>query len=166
MKSLVKEMVNLWYIITLLGEPLYCSIGLTVSLLLYLMARFLGKRSDFIKRFFILAIPSLTVSLLTIFLIKTVCFIPRPCTPCIDVLNDCNPYCEDDSSFPSGHTATGFAIFTSLWFVRKSKKHLPLFFFPVAIALSRLALGVHTPVDVIVGGVIGFASAVVMDRLL
>jgi membrane-associated phospholipid phosphatase len=64
-------------------------------------------------------------------------------------------------SFPSGHAATSFAGATalSLLFPRGT----PFFFvLAAAIAYSRLYVGVHFPLDVVGGAVIGVATALLL----
>ncbi len=63
-------------------------------------------------------------------------------------------------SFPSGHTTDAFVIATamSLAFPQLSVV-LPFFVWAVLVAYSRMALGVHYPVDVLVGILIGLAAA-------
>lgn len=64
-------------------------------------------------------------------------------------------------SFPSGHTSTAFAFATSMsinypkWYVV-----VPCYAYACAVGYSRMYLGVHYPSDVLVGGVVGAASAI------
>ncbi len=61
-----------------------------------------------------------------------------------------------DFSFPSGHTAAGFAAVSALYF-GKSRLWLPALAAAVLIAFSRLYLYVHYPTDVLAGAVLGVA---------
>jgi len=64
-------------------------------------------------------------------------------------------------SFPSGHTATAFAgaMVLSVLVPRAA----PAFFvLAAAIAYSRLYVGVHFPLDVVGGAVIGLATALLL----
>ena len=61
-----------------------------------------------------------------------------------------------DFSFPSGHTAAGFAAVSALYF-GKSRLWLPALAAAVLIAFSRLYLYVHYPTDVLAGAVLGAA---------
>ena len=65
-------------------------------------------------------------------------------------------------SFPSGHTTDAFVIATALsiafprWYIMISS-----FIWATAIAYSRMGLGVHYPMDVLVGILIGSGSALI-----
>ncbi|NFP92715.1 phosphatase PAP2 family protein [Clostridium sporogenes] len=61
-------------------------------------------------------------------------------------------------SFPSGHTASSFAVATVIGRKIKNFK-LPIYILAFSIAFSRLYLYVHYPSDVLVGALIGIISA-------
>ncbi len=70
-------------------------------------------------------------------------------------------------SFPSGHTATAFALFFGLsLFVKNQWYKASLLLFATLIGFSRIYLGQHFPADVIAGSVIGiFTSIFLFSRL-
>lgn len=70
------------------------------------------------------------------------------------------------NSFPSGHTATGFLMFGLLTrTVRTFRWRLCLYAAAVLVGWSRVVCGVHWPVDVAVGAVIGSLSAYIGLRV-
>ena len=77
--------------------------------------------------------------------------IPRACAP------ETNIYCLDSYSFPSGHTAVAFTVFSGIFLILGRRKYLPILILPILVAASRMALGVHTFYDVIGGAVVGLA---------
>jgi len=68
-------------------------------------------------------------------------------------------------AFPSGHAATAFACATVLacWDRRLA---VPAFVLAAAIAWSRVYVGVHWPLDVLGGAVLGVLVATALLRLL
>ncbi len=62
-------------------------------------------------------------------------------------------------SFPSGHTASSFAVATVVGRKIEKFKFPPIYILAIAIAFSRLYLYVHYPSDVLVGALIGVISA-------
>jgi undecaprenyl-diphosphatase len=64
-------------------------------------------------------------------------------------------------SFPSGHTAVAFAAATVLTWL--APRAAPAFFaLALAIGYSRIYVGVHWPLDVVGGAVLGTATALLL----
>lgn len=70
-----------------------------------------------------------------------------------------NVYINTMNSFPSGHTATAFVVFSYLAFTLKPSFKPLVLIFPVLAGLSRIYLAQHFLVDVIAGSILGFTMA-------
>ncbi|MFH6604722.1 phosphatase PAP2 family protein [Maribacter algicola] len=72
-----------------------------------------------------------------------------------------------DFSFFSGHAASSFSITTLVFlFLRREIRWSWLFYiWPILFAMSRIYVGVHYPIDIIVGALVGIASAVFIHLL-
>lgn len=71
-----------------------------------------------------------------------------------------------DASFPSDHTAVSIAFVTALYLFGYKKVALIFLPFAFAMNISRIVVGVHWPLDVIVGTIIGFLSAIFVYKVV
>ncbi|MET0027271.1 MAG: phosphatase PAP2 family protein [Candidatus Thiodiazotropha sp.] len=148
---------GLWESLTILGDGL---VALTLLLPLY---RYRPK----------LVLSALLAGLIAAFwvhLFKGTLALPRPVLVLgQEQITQLGPVLKR-GSFPSGHTATLFALLGSLfpWLDRKARLRLFPLIFSIAglAALSRIAVGAHWPVDILFGAAIGWLSAMASGRLL
>ncbi len=146
----------MWEWITLLGMPELGLLLIPVLGLLYLA----GIRE--LKPYLKLYIPSILLFLLLVFFIKLLFPVPRPCIPCPG--EGCNPICPSDPSFPSGHSGTAWIIWLPPLMLERRKRWLWVSAVPVLVCISRVALGVHTWLDVTGGAVLALAILFVFWR--
>jgi undecaprenyl-diphosphatase len=92
-----------------------------------------------------LAITSSAGALITTVLLKGIVNRERP---------EHNDNSRWDSSFPSGHAASWFAL-AAVYGAKYPKYAIPLYSAGVLMGLSRIYLGQHYPSDVLTGAVIG-----------
>lgn len=94
---------------------------------------------------------------------------PRPQLTKINV----NPviYLADTASFPSEHTTLAFLLATLFWCIVKRRgysKKLGIAYLALAaiIAVSRIVAGVHWPIDVLAGIIVGITIGYLSNLLL
>ena len=74
---------------------------------------------------------------------------------------------SNNSSFPSGHTATAFAIATIMILFLKNKKwQMPILLAAALVGYSRIYLAQHFLIDVLIGAIIGTISGFVAFYLV
>lgn len=72
---------------------------------------------------------------------------------------------ETGPGFPSGHETVATVLALTLWLILPSKWRWLLVFWIIVVGLSRIYLGVHTPVDIIGGFAVGLASVCFVQLL-
>ena len=68
-------------------------------------------------------------------------------------------------SFPSGHSATAFSLFGTLMYSQNNNKML-FIGLALLIAFSRIAIGMHWPMDILSGAIIGITTTYLLSRKL
>lgn len=126
-----------------------------------------GNRS---RKIAILGLAALILGNVVVYVLKYVVAEPRPFL----VLSNVHQLVSESEvySFPSGHSASSFAVATvlglkySLNFKNKRFRLIyPLIAFAALIGFSRVYIGVHYPLDVVFGALIGVLSALTVLRL-
>lgn len=103
---------------------------------------------------------------IAVFSIKFLVGRARPCTSLAEV-HALVFRAPTDPSFPSGHAAGAFAVAAFVAF--EARVHpfakIALFVIAIGIALSRVALGVHFPSDVLAGALLGTVAVWIHVRV-
>ena len=147
--TLIHPLLNtILFIFTQTGRA---SVIIVVSLLYH----YFGQKKEALLIFV-----SLVIGTITIFLLKEFISRPRPFLTLPTII----PFIKEPwTSFPSGHTTRLFAL--SAVVSRKfSLPSLGLYVLSFLVAFSRLYLGVHYPLDVLVGGILGWTIGKVTLR--
>lgn len=94
-------------------------------------------------------------------IIKILTKIPRPFVSLQDVI-PLFVYGGNDS-FPSGH-ATVFSSLATVIYMRDKKKGIFFFILFILISLARVIAGIHYPIDILVGGIIGVSMTYIVIK--
>lgn len=87
----------------------------------------------------------------------------RPCHALIGYTGQFEP--SDRFSLPSGHTAAAFVMATSMTQIYPAIAPL-VYLWALAIGGSRIALGVHYPLDIVAGAILGTGVVLFVHQLI
>lgn len=92
-------------------------------------------------------------------LIKNILRIPRP-----NIATDTLFWNEGIYSFPSGHTTFFFTLATIMFFYHRKISYI-LFILGALVGYSRIVIGVHYPVDIFGGAMLGIIVGLVLHNM-
>ena len=146
---------TIWEIVSSFGS-LRLWVGASLACIVLFLVVPKSSRKYFIW-FIFLVLPSVIIADSITHGIKLILQVPRPCHGL--------PSCPSGYSMPSGHTTVIFAAMTALGLHYKKRKHL-LFalVFAGLVGISRVALGVHTIPDILVGSVVGILTGFIVQK--
>lgn len=137
---------SVWQMVTFIGDT---AMGLCLML-------FFAKRNPAILWVILLA--ALYGMLVSHGLKQSVAALRPPAVLAAEQFNLIGPAFRNNS-FPSGHTFSTFILVTSLfYFARQRSTRLSLLVLGLMVGLSRIMVGVHWPVDVLVGAALAIPT--------
>lgn len=109
---------------------------------------------------------SFIIAIVTAKLLKNMMLMPRPfCSLDIDtirVLRDEVNKCY--RSFPSGHATIATLIIASLWHIMKAPFKILAAILVLLVLISRVAMGLHYPVDVVAGCMLSLVTVYLIKK--
>lgn len=157
--NLINQFAGRWLRLDALGIYFaeYFGYALILSLSLFLAVRF--------RKYFKMIVEAIISAILARFviveLIRWIWQRPRPF-----VQNNVNLLLTHNASaFPSGHAAFFFAVSTIVYFYNK-KAGILFFIASFLICLARVFSGIHWPLDILAGAIVGVLSGWVVHKIL
>jgi undecaprenyl-diphosphatase len=162
----MEDAIVLFITFTMLNFQIFISeiadvkVMLVITLFLLTVLYFFQYKKDFYKIFFVS-----TSAMFITYTLKYLLQVPRPETMLI---------LEDGYRFPSGHATMAavtmsLVIYYSYYKVKNMYSKYSLYvtgvLWFVLVSYSRLYLGVHVLIDVIVGGIIGVLTTIIVMRI-
>jgi undecaprenyl-diphosphatase len=151
-----------------LDTPMYWITDRFFWIPLYLVIMLMAYKRYGLRGFWLIAAAGLSVALADQFttnFMKPYFARPRPCyDPVIGKTVYVLRGCGGQFSFASSHASTTFALATSLWlYGRRTFRFIGLMFVWAAlVSYSRIYVGVHYPVDLIVGAAAGATISLIV----
>lgn len=166
LKNILSLDTELFIYLNSLGSEMYDSFWLFITkqshwtpfflVLLYFVYKKIGFKQTFLVLLFVIFLLTITDQITNLF--KYTFQRLRPCNnlaikPLIRIVKS-----SDTFSFFSGHAANSMATMTFLFLILRKYYRFAflLFLFPLIFAYSRIYLGLHYPIDILVGYGVGF----------
>ncbi len=118
------------------------------------------KGKKYIEMLWVCLISALTARFILVGLIRYLYYHPRP----FIVLQNVNlliPH-DSESSFPSGHASFYFALAMGVYLYNKKAGYACLAIAGL-IGFARIFVGVHWPLDILAGAVLGIVTALIIE---
>ncbi|MBI4301630.1 MAG: phosphatase PAP2 family protein [Chloroflexi bacterium] len=148
--------------LTLMATDYFMPVLLSLILLgLWFAGRGVEQRERY-QRVVILAVVSISLANLALFILNRLYFRPRPF-----VGHEVNMlfYPPTDSSFPSNPATVAFAVATAVW-IGNHRGGVVLYALAALYSFARVYVGVHYPLDVVGGALIGGGISLITYRFL
>jgi len=94
--------------------------------------------------------------------IRLIYFRPRPFLT--HAVNQLINHSSNEGSFPSGHASFYFALATAIYLTNK-KLGIIYFIIAILMGLSRIFTGIHYPLDILAGAIIGIFTAIIIYKI-
>lgn len=156
--NLINQFALTWFWLDVLAIFLaeYFGYALLFSLLLFLAIKF----RKYFKMIIEVIISAILARFVIVELIRWIWQRPRPF-----VENNVNLLLTHNASaFPSGHAALFFAVSTIVYFYNK-KAGIFFFIASFLICLARVFTGIHWPLDILAGAVVGVFSGYLIHKI-
>jgi undecaprenyl-diphosphatase len=128
---------------------------------LYILYRIL-KYWDW-KAFWLISLSVLLGRLVIVEIVRLIYYNPRPFILFPEIQTLINH--SNSSSIPSGHATSFFALSIAIYFLNK-KLGIAIFILSFLMGIARIFVGVHYPLDILTGILIGILSGIFVLNIL
>lgn len=149
-RSLVLDVLGIFFAVHLIG----------LMLLITAIAALIRKKISI----FTLAVASGALGALVSQIIGLVNFRPRPFV-FLEGVNQLITKLPTSKSFPSDHATLAFALAASVYLSGEKKLGLVLFILAFLVGAGRIFVGVHFPLDIAAGALLGILSALAVHKI-
>ena len=158
--NLINQFAGKWEVLDFLGIffAKYFEYVLLLCLVLFLIKDF--------KKYWLMVVEALTTAILVRFVITEIIrwfwFRPRPFVN--DYVNLLISKNFEEASFPSGHASFYFALSTIIYIYNK-KIGILFYVGSSLIVIARVFVGVHFPLDILAGALIGLMMGLILNKV-
>ncbi len=139
----------------------YLAYILIAWVIIYILYRII-KHWDW-KPFWLISLSVFLGRFVIVEIIRLIYYKPRPFISFPEIQTLINH--SNSSSIPSGHATSFFALAIALYFLNK-KLGITMFILASLIGIARIFVGVHYPLDILTGILIGILSGIFVFKIL
>ena len=143
----------------------FCAEWLPYVLVAVFLAILIFGKKTYLEKIKIFIFTGISLFLSRIVITETIRYFYHVSRPFVD--NNVNQliFHETSGSFPSGHAAFFFALAMAIFLFNRRLASVVFFVGAILIGLARVIAGVHWPLDILEGAIVGVLSALAVSKI-